>query len=110
MKKLKYLSIHSSQVNDLSPLAKLKNLEWLTLSSTGVSDLSPLANMEELVFLDLGETKVSNISHLSKMKKLEYLFIKFLLFLFYSTHVSCICHPFQTNVFCPFCTHFFEKG
>lgn len=65
---------YNRQVNDLSPLAELKNLEAIDLGNTLVSDLSPLVELKNLKYADLRFTQVSDFSAVAELKNLEFLF------------------------------------
>ena len=54
------LTLNGVQVNDLSPLAELKNLKGFYLCNTQVSDLSPLADLKNLEMLLLENIPVSD--------------------------------------------------
>jgi Leucine-rich repeat (LRR) protein len=61
LKNLKFLYLHQTQVNDLTPLAGLSNLEILFLWDTQVNDLTPLAGLTNLDKLRLYETQASDV-------------------------------------------------
>ena len=58
------LSLGSTGVSDVSPLANLTQLTWLGLNRTAVSDVSPLAALTQLTYLVLADTAVSDVSPL----------------------------------------------
>lgn len=62
-------------VNDLSPLAGLKNLKDLDVWGTQVSDLTPLAGLKNLEKLDISNTPVSDLTPLVGLKKLKTLYL-----------------------------------
>ena len=66
------VDLSGAQVNDLTPLANLKNLETLYLSDTPVSDVKPLANLTKLKRLILN-TQVSDVTPLTNLKNLKIL-------------------------------------
>ncbi len=63
----------SSQLADISELAKLKQLQVIRLHGTRVSDLSPLSELDRLVSLSIFNSPVSNLSVLAALKDLEWL-------------------------------------
>jgi internalin A len=64
---LKELFLGAGKLDDLSPIAELKNLESLRASLNRVTDLKPLAKLTKLDRLDLGHTRVIDISPLSSL-------------------------------------------
>ena len=73
LEKLQWLELYKTQVGDLSPLAELKNLQWLYLRKIQVTDLSQLAELENLNSLTLESTRLSDLSPLAELEKLEKL-------------------------------------
>jgi hypothetical protein len=59
LKNLLVLDLWNTRVSDVTPLAGLKNLQWIRLVGTEVSDLTPLAGLKNLEFLDLTGSLVS---------------------------------------------------
>ena len=64
------LELHNSQVDDIRPLAGLKNLKRLGLSYTKVTDITPLKTLKNLEFLDLFRTRVTDTSSLGHLPRL----------------------------------------
>ncbi len=48
MQSLEYIFLHTTQVNDLSPLSRLQNLVLVHCGHTPVTDLSPLDQLPKL--------------------------------------------------------------
>ena len=67
------LNLNSTNVSDVSAIAKLTRLERLYLSDTNVSDISPLVNLTKLKSLSLNSTNVSDISALANLTNLSWL-------------------------------------
>ena len=76
LKDLRQLYIFNPKISDLTPLAKLTDLEDLSMNAPKVDDISPLASLGKLSTLDLHGTQVSDVSPLAGLKKLESLTIK----------------------------------
>ncbi|HEU5075313.1 MAG TPA: leucine-rich repeat domain-containing protein [Polyangiaceae bacterium] len=75
MTSLKELFLGPGDLDDLSPIAGLKNLETLGASINKVSDLSPLSGLSKLDRLDLGRTQVKDLSPLSGLTRLTELML-----------------------------------
>jgi len=73
LKKLEALDLSSSRIHDLAPLAGLKELRTLRLADTTVTNLAPLANLTKLESLSLDGTLVTNLAPLAGLTKLESL-------------------------------------
>ena len=67
------LYISKNDVSDLSPLGKMKNLEVLNANSCPIEDLSPLADLTRLRELHLMDTGVVDLSPLANLTHLEEL-------------------------------------
>lgn len=73
LKNLKYLSITDSKVSDITPLEGLTNLCSLIIWGSNVQDISPLKGLTNLYRLDLEASNISDIKDLKDLKNLEYL-------------------------------------
>jgi internalin A len=62
---LKELFLGAGKLDDLGPIAGLKNLESLRASLNRVTDLKPLEKLSKMDRLDLGHTKVTDLTPLS---------------------------------------------
>jgi internalin A len=62
---LKELFLGAGKLDDLGPIADLKNLESLRASLNRVTDLKPLAKLTKMDRLDLGHTRVTDLSPLA---------------------------------------------
>jgi Leucine-rich repeat (LRR) protein len=72
LKSLEILSLYSTEVADVSPLA----LKSLDLTDTPVSKLDSLATLKNLRELRIGYTQVSNLSPLIGLKTLDKLYLE----------------------------------
>ncbi len=70
-----FVMLNDTNVDDITPLANLKNIEVIYLGRTFVSDLTPLAKLPHLRHLYCGETPLSDLSPLSEMRSLRYLYL-----------------------------------
>lgn len=75
MTSLKELFLGPGDLDDLSPIAGLKNLETLGASINQVSDLTPIAGLTKLDRLDLGRTKVKDLSPLKGLTRVTELML-----------------------------------
>lgn len=75
LRNLRYLFVSGTGVSDVSPLAGLRNLRYLDLSDTGVPDVSPLAGLQNLEGLNLSGTKVSDVNPLAGLQNLRVLML-----------------------------------
>ncbi len=75
MTSLKELFLGPGDLDDLSPIAALKNLETLGASINQVSDLTPLAGLTKLDRLDLGRTQVKDLSPLKELTRVTELML-----------------------------------
>jgi len=75
MTRLKELFLGPGDLDDLSPIAGLKNLETLGASINQVSDLSPISGLSKLDRLDLGRTKVKDLTPLKDLTRLTELML-----------------------------------
>ena len=64
---LKELFLGAGKLDDLTPIATLKNLESLRASLNQVTDLKPLANLVKMDRLDLGHTQVMDLAPLANL-------------------------------------------
>jgi hypothetical protein len=77
LKNLKTLSLYYNQISDLTPLSGLVSLKSLYLGNNQITDLEPISKLENLEFLDLSENKFFlNLSPISGLKYLKYLNLK----------------------------------
>ena len=77
LKQLREIRIWDSEVNDLTPLAKLRQLEILELANRrsrgDLSDINPVAGLTQLVYLDLGGHQIRDISPIAGLINLSIL-------------------------------------
>ena len=73
LKEIHYLNLGVNQISDLSPLARLVSLEVLGLSSNQIRDLSPLAGLVNLKDLSLESNPISDLSPLAGLASLKKL-------------------------------------
>ena len=73
LKEIHYLNLGVNQISDLSPLAGLVSLEVLGLSGNHIRDLSPLAGLTNLEDLSLGSNPISDLSPLAGLASLKKL-------------------------------------
>ena len=73
--KVKQLLLIGSQIDDLRPLAELKNLRILNLGNNQITNLSPLAGLNNLEQLWLWDNKISELPPLAGLHQLKWLFI-----------------------------------
>lgn len=74
LKNLELLLLNKGDhVTDLTPLEELKNLRWLKLQGIQDCDLAPLAKLSNLMDLDLRRTKVTDLSPLAQLQNLNSL-------------------------------------
>ncbi len=62
-----------NNLNDISPISKLKDLKTVYLMSNEIYDLTPLTSLQKLTRLSLHSNKITDISALVKLTNLEYL-------------------------------------
>ena len=74
MTELKELRLDGS-INDLTPLAGLKNLTFLTLNYNGIKDLTPLSGLTNLTWLSLRCNSLDDISPLASLENLKGLIL-----------------------------------
>ncbi len=67
------LDVGDNRIEDLWPLASLTGLERLSLRSSGVSDLSPLAALAQLGELDVGDNRIEDLWPLASLRALAVL-------------------------------------
>lgn len=70
---LEELTLHGTQVSDITPLSSLSNLRVLNLGRTRISSLAPLVTLTKLQQLNLNKTAVRDVSSLSALTELETL-------------------------------------
>ena len=73
LKEIHYLNLGVNQISDLSPLAGLVSLEVLGLSNNRIVDVSPLAGLVNLKMLSLTTNQIADISPLAGLENLESL-------------------------------------
>ena len=73
LKEIHYLNLGVNQISDLSPLAGLVSLEVLGLSGNQIRDLSPLAGLTNLEDLSLDSNPISDLSPLAGLASLKKL-------------------------------------
>ena len=80
--KLKFLSLDDNKnINDLTPVSKLKSLEELELSGCCLEDVSALSELEDLRNLGLPANLLTTTRSLSSLKNLERLNLDYNIFL-----------------------------
>ncbi len=75
LNKVTQLLLIGSQIDDLRPLAELKNLRILNVGNNQITDLSPLAGLNNLERLWLWDNQISELSPLVGFHQLKWLFI-----------------------------------
>ncbi len=73
LKEIHYLNLGVNQIVDISPLAGVVSLEVLGLSGNQIRDLSPLAGLTNLEDLSLDSNPVSDLSSLAGLTSLKKL-------------------------------------
>jgi len=68
---LRELRLDSNQVNDISPLANLRELRVLFISRNKVENISVLAQLTQLNELDLANNPVTDIKPLARLQRLR---------------------------------------
>ena len=76
LRNLRFLSFGGGPISDLTPLSGLVNLETLTLWRNRIVDVSPLASLINLRVLKLAYNQIENFSPLSGLVNLEWLEIQ----------------------------------
>ncbi|MDE0009645.1 MAG: leucine-rich repeat domain-containing protein [Candidatus Poribacteria bacterium] len=76
LKEIHFLDLSGNQISDLSPLAGLVNLEVLRLGGNQITDVSPLAGLVNLKEIILSYNQIADISSLAGLANLENLRIK----------------------------------
>lgn len=70
---LKHLELRNNSISDLSPLASLTSLEYLNVNNNSVSDVLPLASLTSLTDLSVGINSISDVSALASLTALATL-------------------------------------
>lgn len=70
---LQSLVTANNQIQDLHPLANLKEIHFLDLSGNQIVDVSPLAGLVSLEVLKLGGNQITDVSPLAGLVNLKYL-------------------------------------
>ena len=70
-KQLKWLSLYTNKISNITPLANLKKLEGLWLTNNQIRDVSPLAGLVNLKTLHIENNSIRDISPLAELTKLE---------------------------------------
>jgi internalin A len=73
LRRLTKLSLASSQISDVKPLASLSNLTFLDLSYNEISGVKPLASLSNLTILNLMGNKISDVKPLASLSSLTHL-------------------------------------
>lgn len=73
LRNLKTLNISNTKINDLSPLRYARNLHTLKATNTPLLDVDALEYFEQLYELNLSESQVMDISALSRLMQLKRL-------------------------------------
>ncbi len=71
--KLRYVSISSTSISDLSVLSEATELRYLDCSNTPIGSLDPLAYLKSLEVLDISHTTVSSLLPLAQTNSLTRL-------------------------------------
>lgn len=75
MSQLREILLIGTKVNDIKPLANLKDLETLGLDGTAVTDISPVRSLIRLGTLGIRNTAVIDFSPLANLKSARMLFL-----------------------------------
>ena len=75
LKEIHNLNLGVNQISDLSPLAGLISLKVLGLSGNQIRDLSPLAGLTNLEYLSLESNPISDLSPLAGLTSLKKLLL-----------------------------------
>lgn len=75
LRKLSWLSLARTQVEDLGPITNLINLKVLYLWSTPISNIGPLESLTQLVEINAAGCQISDITPLGNLTKLKSLWI-----------------------------------
>ncbi len=70
---LTYLNISATNIEDLSPISRLKNLKILRANQLKINSLEFLRDLKDLEELSLEYTNIDNISPIASLKKLKNL-------------------------------------
>ena len=73
LRKIIALSFTDSQIDDLSPLAGLRQLQVMEFDNNQVTDLTPLSGLTNLVSLNLANNQITDLTPLKKLGKLTEL-------------------------------------
>ena len=71
---VKAVTLHDTDVEDVSMLAKFPDLKWLHLGGSPVSDLSPLTGLSHLRRLSIGHTLVRDLGPVAQLGQLTTLY------------------------------------
>ncbi len=73
LRRLRFLMIDNTNIEDFRFLTKMKRLECLDIGYTSFNDAKLLSGLTRLRRLDIAHTKVRDIAPLGTLKRLEYL-------------------------------------
>ncbi len=73
LKELRYLNITNTQIENLEPLRYSMNLKTLIARNSSIQTISTLQYFDKLEYLDLALTRVANIESIASLEKLIYL-------------------------------------
>lgn len=73
LRNLTNLRLINNQISNIEPLANLTDLHYLMLTNNKINDASPLANFKRLRLLRLGQNQIQDISPLADLKEMTYL-------------------------------------
>ncbi|MBU1009252.1 MAG: hypothetical protein KKD74_03855 [Bacteroidetes bacterium] len=71
---LGYLSLASTEIDDIGPLINLSALREIDLSNTRISNLSPLQNTLGLEVINIEQTRVERLDALNSMARLKVVY------------------------------------
>ncbi len=69
LKKLTHLTLNDNKIKDITPLAGLTQLQTLFLNINEISDFTPIADLTQLRSLWLGSNPIQDLSHIYRLLK-----------------------------------------
>ncbi|OCT14889.1 hypothetical protein A8709_12190 [Paenibacillus pectinilyticus] len=69
------IQINNNKIEDLAPLAAMKDLGNLRIAGNQIKDISPLANLNKLTLLELANNQIEDITPLKNLKNIAGLYI-----------------------------------
>lgn len=73
LRNVQFLDLTGSQVEDLTPIAKMTGLRYLRLGSSSITSISALSEMRDLSRLEISDTAVSDLTPLQSCEALTEL-------------------------------------